>query len=232
MTTDNSAVIARLQQQRDELAEALRECSTALREEVESRRGHKLDRRIDRDLSVAVDADRVLANLDSEPAEKLAEQPTIPKQMGERDAFSESYKMGWNACRACMLGANTQQPAEQPAVPEIHPAVMAFARAMQYKLDANKHKDGKGWERDANGARNGWSGASIKFLLYKLEEETDELTEVVEEHGGDAIWQEAADVGNIAMMLADNTGALQYAPQPPASSAPSHHSREGVSDDT
>ena len=69
MTTDNSVVIARLERQNRELAEALRDCSTALRAEVEERRGSELDRRVDRDLAEANDADDLLANLDSEPAE-------------------------------------------------------------------------------------------------------------------------------------------------------------------
>ena len=68
MTTDNSAVIARLQSERDALAESLRACSKALREEVESRRGSELDRRVDRDLAEVDDADDILASLDSEPA--------------------------------------------------------------------------------------------------------------------------------------------------------------------
>ena len=65
--TDNSAVIARLQAERDALAESLRACSKALRDEVESRRGSELDRRVDRDLAEADDADDLLASLENEP---------------------------------------------------------------------------------------------------------------------------------------------------------------------
>ena len=247
MTTDNSAVIARLERQRDELAEALNKAGKWMSAAISDPNTCKECKEAFSDVFTA------LANLDSACDSQNAKSDTQDRLCGvgerqERAAVPEGWRLVpddlvevlKDACRShqdrgtfltvhmndiALLLQRTidegphltapQPPAEQPAVLEIHPAVMAFAYAMQYKLDANRHKDGIGWERDANGARNGWSGASIKFLLQKLEEETGELTEVVEEHGGDAIWQEAADVGNIAMMLADNTDALQYASQPP-----------------
>lgn len=59
-----------LSRQREELAAALRACSAALRAEVEARRGHELDRRVDRDLTEADDADELLANIDREPLQE------------------------------------------------------------------------------------------------------------------------------------------------------------------
>ena len=105
-------------------------------------------------------------------------------------------------------------PAPQPAVPEgLHSSVLAFARAMQHKLDANKFKDGRGWTRNPDGSRSGWAGVSPDFLIEKLEEECSELIYEVQRGGGDLIWKEAADVGNIAMMLADVTDALAFVPE-------------------
>lgn len=90
----------------------------------------------------------------------------------------------------------------------LHPTVIEFAKAMQHKLDKNKHKDGKGWERNPDGSRNGWAGCSVLFLRQKLEEEVMELIDALQHEGAEEIRNEAADVGNIAMMLADVRGAL------------------------
>lgn len=71
---------------------------------------------------------------------------------------------------------------------------------MQYKLDKNANK--KGWPEDENGQR-GWmnDACSIEFLQRKLLEEVSELFDALEGRGNVAL--EAADVANIAMMLAD-----------------------------
>lgn len=102
------------------------------------------------------------------------------------------------------------------SVTDVRPEVAAFARAMQYKLDKNKHKDGAGWPRNADGSRNGWHDCTIEFLAGKLSEEVDELLDEVEKRrlNKEATRNEAADVGNIAMMLADVCGALSTTPQP------------------
>lgn len=98
--------------------------------------------------------------------------------------------------------------AELARVRELCPEVIAFAHLMQHKLNMNAHKDGEGWGRDSSGKR-GWKSCSPQFLMDKLYEEVLELTIAI--HEGDSaksIRQEAADVGNIAMMLADVCGAL------------------------
>ena len=102
------------------------------------------------------------------------------------------------------------QPAQQ--VPEdIRPEVTTFARCMQHKLDVNKHKDDAGWKRTPDGSRKGWAGCDMQFLTGKLAEECDELVRAiyVDQPNPDEICKEAADVGNIAMMIADNCGALR-----------------------
>lgn len=89
--------------------------------------------------------------------------------------------------------------------------VKKFADAMETELKENDHK--KGWKNCTSG-----------FLISKLDEETKELLEVVRAYKNinneellhddmtelkARILSEAADVGNIAMMIADICGALQ-----------------------
>lgn len=91
--------------------------------------------------------------------------------------------------------------AELARVRELCPEVIAFAHLMQHKLNMNAHRDSSG--------KRGWKSCSPQFLMDKLYEEVLELTIAI--HEGDSaksIRQEAADVGNIAMMLADVCGAL------------------------
>ena len=90
------------------------------------------------------------------------------------------------------------------------PEVIAYATAMQFKLDKNAKK--KGWpEQDKHGNR-GWKSCQPMFLEGKLQEEVGELLEALLGSDMEAIRHEAADVGNICMMLADNAGALAAAP--------------------
>lgn len=105
--------------------------------------------------------------------------------------------------------------AELTRVRELCPEVLAFAHLMQRKLDANAHKDGQGWDRDGTGKR-GWKNCDVSFLRGKLTDEVVELIVAIREPTNhDNVAEEAADVGNIAMMLADVCGALsQPAEQP------------------
>lgn len=74
--------------------------------------------------------------------------------------------------------------------------VMKFANAMEKELKENDYK-------------GGWKDCNLVFLADKLYEEVQEL---IYEAGRDSkkrILSEAADVGNIAMMIADINGALE-----------------------
>jgi hypothetical protein len=88
--------------------------------------------------------------------------------------------------------------------------VVQFAKAMEVELLENDYK-------------GGWKDCNSSFLLEKLDEEVAELKEVVklcrftEGNSGEKkpnlelrrnVSSEAADVGNIAMMLADICDAL------------------------
>ncbi|MHB8061344.1 MAG: hypothetical protein ACYDG2_01735 [Ruminiclostridium sp.] len=93
----------------------------------------------------------------------------------------------------------------------IREEVEKFAQAMEIELKENDYKDG-------------WKDCDLEFLIDKLEEEKDELLEVAtrydsikydsrvpeEEKGGlrKIVISEAADVGNIAMMIADICNSL------------------------
>jgi len=90
----------------------------------------------------------------------------------------------------------------------LHPRVVEMAIAMQEKLEANAEK--KGWPSE--GGKRGWlKPVTHYFLFSKLREEVTELSLAVTLHNeGGAIEHvrlEAADVANMAMMIADNLGA-------------------------
>jgi len=91
-----------------------------------------------------------------------------------------------------------------------NPSVVAMANAMQEKLEANAEK--KGWPSEKG--KRGWKqpNCTHQFLLGKLREEVLELQLAVMLHKAENaplrdVMLEAADVANIAMMIADNLGA-------------------------
>ena len=87
------------------------------------------------------------------------------------------------------------------------PVVTAFAAEMENKLAENRHK----------GDREGWLKDTPEALLERLDEEVTELKEAVRlmktlppsEVTKMRVTQEAADVGNFAMMVADVCGGLK-----------------------
>lgn len=92
---------------------------------------------------------------------------------------------------------------------DCRPEVQRFAVLMEQALRDNEH-------------RGGWDGCDADWLLTRLDEEARELhackTQAAQESAGDGHWlrdvrrqiaDEAADVGNFAMMVADVCGALR-----------------------
>lgn len=81
---------------------------------------------------------------------------------------------------------------------ELRPAVLRFAAAMEQKLRENDRTKGD------------WQDEGALFLLKRLYQEAEELAveEGRPERNRRALRREAADVGNLAMMLADNEGDL------------------------
>ncbi len=98
-------------------------------------------------------------------------------------------------CRLCgALVARRDFPTPHRAI-DLRPEVLAFAAEMERNLRANDNK-------------GGWRGMRIGPLVRRLREETEELCEALILGDRPAIRSEAADVGNIAMMIADVSGAL------------------------
>lgn len=67
--------------------------------------------------------------------------------------------------------------------------VLWFAQEMEGQLQENDHKDG-------------WEERSAKWLLNRLKQEVGELERAIENKKN--VVDEAADVANFAMMIADN----------------------------
>ena len=80
----------------------------------------------------------------------------------------------------------------------LRPSVLRFARAMDVRLRDNDHKGG--WEHEVP-----------RRLIERVRDEVQELDDAVnairdvgpEDGLVDAVWREAADVGNFAMMAAE-----------------------------
>jgi hypothetical protein len=81
--------------------------------------------------------------------------------------------------------------------PDIEERVYRFAELMIAKLRLPE-----------NEAKGGWRECSEWKLLQQVEEEVVELEYAMNYEGADAAGKEAADVANIAMMIADNLGCL------------------------
>lgn len=72
------------------------------------------------------------------------------------------------------------------------PEIETFAAAMERKLRAHDHKPH-------------WSEAEIAYLLRRLSQELGELRRAIRDWSSvDDVVDEAADVANFAMMIADN----------------------------
>ena len=77
------------------------------------------------------------------------------------------------------------------------PLVLAFAHEMERKLAQNRHK----------GDRSGWLHVSPESLIERIGDEFGELCEAVDRRDpSQHVYDEAADVANFAMMVADSYG--------------------------
>lgn len=85
-------------------------------------------------------------------------------------------------------------------------AITNFAERMQFKLDKNKHKSCD--IMNTNGDGRSWNKCDIFWLLFRLREETLELEEALRTCDFLNAQNEAADVGNFAMMIFDNIKKL------------------------
>lgn len=120
------------------------------------------------------------------------------------------YEMGDYACYTCArdwsksdltLARSTLAAHDAEVVRAIaRIEVLQFARDMERKLKANDHK-------------GHWSGMTPSWLLRRLRSETNELAKALKAKDGKHIVDEAADVGNFAMMIADKARALLAQPE-------------------
>jgi len=116
----------------------------------------------------------------------------------------------WQMTRFIHEAVALQRLANSRLESKLHPSVVKMALAMQEKLDKNAHKDGGPTE---NGKR-GWlnPNCTVEFLIHKMNEETRELRYAARRDNLhmtsrlEDVRLEAADVANIAMMIADNIG--------------------------
>ena len=106
------------------------------------------------------------------------------------------YKARAEKAEAELSALRSEAEAARPLL-GIRPEVVAFARLMEDRLQANEHK-------------GGWKGCRLDWLLGRLKEEVAELE--FELGSSVHIWvdKEAADVGNFAMMITDVVGRLAY----------------------
>ena len=79
----------------------------------------------------------------------------------------------------------------------MRPEILAFAKAMEYKLKKNDHK-------------SGWKDCDLIFLENKLKEELREF-QTAFDNQSNRLLNEGADVANIIMMICDVLGKLKPA---------------------
>jgi NTP pyrophosphatase (non-canonical NTP hydrolase) len=78
---------------------------------------------------------------------------------------------------------------------DVREEVKKFADAMEAELKENDYK-------------GGWKNCDIAFLVDKLHEEVKELIDAICYGTPENVLSEAADIGNIAMMIADIRNSL------------------------
>jgi NTP pyrophosphatase (non-canonical NTP hydrolase) len=124
---------------------------------------------------------------------------TLPK--GEVVAVSPHVTFDYEWTEPLDVGFNIEDDAIITAR-GIRFEVMAFALEMEKQLRKNDHKGRTGW-------KDGSPFSTFHNLVSKLSEEYQELHDAVTfRHPMEYIRAEAADLANIAMMLADNYGGL------------------------
>src|SRR5690606_5240346 len=122
-----------------------------------------------------------------------AEQPAGLRQIAEAATPAGEAKGGMTTQAG--VSERTARSVTRPVTINVRPEVAAFARAMEHKLAANDHKEH-------------WREMRVHQLLEMLRDEVDELVRAVADfHGGMGphrnVLDEAADVANFAMMVAD-----------------------------
>lgn len=90
---------------------------------------------------------------------------------------------------------SVQTEGKTPRKAAVRMPVRRFSLLMELKLRKNDHK-------------GGWSDTTLETLLELLEDEVRELRDAIRNGDPLDIAQECADVGNYAMMIADNSEGI------------------------
>lgn len=99
----------------------------------------------------------------------------------------------WEAENAAIVHQVLMQRLDSMPCSATRPHVIAFAREMESRLEQNRHK----------GDRDGWLALDMTTLQKLLSKELDELEQAMSWGDANAVFEEAADVANFAMMIAD-----------------------------
>jgi hypothetical protein len=92
---------------------------------------------------------------------------------------------------------------------DFSPEVLAFAAAMQSELDANNaERGGRSWKHAGIGKLQSFLLDQIAQLNITVFEHRRALSEGSPVPSGKSVVQRAADVANLAMMIADVEGGL------------------------
>ena len=79
-----------------------------------------------------------------------------------------------------------------------------FLDMMRHKLDSGRHKGRVGWDRHWTNCSWAMQPCGVEgALMYGLRQEVRELEEALRHGKPEQIMEEAADVANFAMMVAD-----------------------------
>lgn len=105
----------------------------------------------------------------------------------------------------------------------LHPAVVALAQAMQFKLDKNERKPCL--ELNPSGEKRTWEQCETSWLIKRARMELDELEQELERGDIDEARLECADVANFMMMVHDNLGKLPERVQALGASMPAPTAR-------
>lgn len=150
----------------------------------------------------------ILAHIDGEPARMAAarrESALSGCCYGGTGCAVETPMDAW--CVGCVerVARDTAAREEQREALGLDrwPVLIPFIAAMVQKLDANRPK---------KGGREGWRNDDPSALVRRVIEEAEELEHAVDTQPRGLILAEAADVANMALMVADAAGALDATP--------------------
>lgn len=110
------------------------------------------------------------------------------KDLTENDMW---YLLGVVRAQQALIDQQTQEIDRFVRLAWVRPELQWFVKQMESKLQENDHKQH-------------WSKLHQDYLIHRLYQEAGELWNAIRNEPPENIVKEAADVGNFAMMIADN----------------------------